>query len=78
MQQLTVKTLFDVLKKKLKEHPEIANKKIAISDDNEGNSYHGLFYAITFDPNSVRECIEYSNGVSDSDTQDPNELVLLG
>lgn len=78
MAQLTVKDLAILIAKQLKEHPEIANKKIVISDDNEGNSYHGLFYGFTFDEDDVNNVIQFSNGVSDSETNNPKELVILG
>jgi len=78
MQQLTVKELAKHIVALLKEHPECADKKIAISDDNEGNSYHGLFYAFTFDEKDIKNVIEYSNGISDSETEEPSELVILG
>lgn len=45
MQQLTVKTLLELCKKEIKKGN--GDKLIVISDDNEGNGFHGLFYAFT-------------------------------
>lgn len=78
MQQMTVQMLANHLDEMLKKHPEIANKLIVISDDNEGNGYHGMFYGLTCDSKSVKETIQYSNGVYDSNSDNPKQLVILG
>lgn len=78
MEQLTVQQLCNHLKMLLTNHPEIANKKIVISDDNEGNGYHGLFYGVTFNEKQIKEVVECSNGVYDSQSDNPTEIVLLG
>ena len=78
MQQMTVKGLLDHLKGLVKKHPEVADKFIVVGDDNEGNGFHGMFFGITYDEKTVKDCIEFSNGVSDSCYDDPKELVILG
>lgn len=45
MQQLTVKKLLELCKQAVKNG--LGDKKIVISDDNEGNGYHGMFYGFT-------------------------------
>ena len=76
--QISVKELATHLIKVLKEHPEIADKLIVVGDDNEGNGFHGLFYGLTFSTDDVKQCIEYSNGVYDSVSDNPSKIVILG
>lgn len=45
MNQITVKELLELCKQAVKEGH--GAKHIVISDDNEGNGYHGLFYGFT-------------------------------
>lgn len=78
MKQITVGELIKQLTLACKQDPKITNKKIIIPDDNEGNGYHGMYFTITSDPQQVKENIDFSNGVYDTDTEDPNELVILG
>ena len=78
MNQITVGELIEQLTLACKQDPKITNKKIIIADDEEGNSYHGMYFTITSDPNAVKESIDFSNGIYDTDTEDPNELVILG
>lgn len=70
--QFTVKELYlhlgDVLSKK----PSLANKKIVISDDNEGNGFHGMFFGITDDVKGMEDL------VYDSTTTNPKDFVILG
>lgn len=78
MEQLTVGQLIKHLQMVAKNYPEVLDKYIVVADDNEGNSYHGMFYGLTYDTTAVKETIQYSNGVSDSQVQDPKKLVILG
>lgn len=69
--QITVKELYEFCK------AEIANgngdKFIVISDDNEGNGYHGLFYGFTpVDDDSLMSL------VYDSSHNKPEEIIILG
>lgn len=76
MSQLTVKQLHALLSEEIAKSN--GDKKIVVADDNEGNSYHGLFYGITSDLDKVKENIEYSNGLYDSQEKDLNKIVILG
>ncbi len=78
MEQLTVGMLVKLLVEACHKDPKIAYKKIIISDDTEGNGYHGMYYKPTTDRDEVESAIQFSNGVYDTDTEDPNELVILG
>ena len=78
MQQMTVKMLMAHLQKAIKNHPEIADKQIVVADDTEGNGYHGLFFGLTHDEETIKECIECSNGIYDSDSDNPRDIVILG
>ena len=60
----------------MKADPSIADKIILLSDDDEGNGYHVCYYEVTYDPKTVRECIEFSNGCG-SDV-DPANCVIVG
>lgn len=74
---MTVKELYCDLAKAMLKDPEVAKKEILISDDEEGNSYHGCYYSITSDPNEVKGCIECSNG-ADREITDYSKYVILG
>lgn len=76
MEQMTVLRLYEALKKEIKKGN--GNKLIVISDDNEGNSYHGMFYGVTSDAEEIEDIIVNSNGISDSVTEDVNSIVILG
>ena len=69
MEQMTVKALMEFCKKEI----EAGNgdKIIVISDDNEGNGYHGLFYAFT----PADDFVDY---IYDSQSRDPNKIIVLG
>ena len=75
-QQLTVKKLSAWLNKLVKEGH--GDKFIIISDDTEGNNYHGMFFTPTYDEQTVRECIECSNGIYETNEENPANLVILG
>lgn len=76
MSQLTVKQLHALLSEEITKGN--GDKKIVVADDNEGNSFHGLFYGITSEPNDIKENIENSNGIYDSQERDLNKIVILG
>lgn len=69
-EQITVKELYELCK------AEIArgngNKFIVISDDNEGNGYHGLFYG--FAPVDDTNLLL----IYDSTSKTPEEIIVLG
>ena len=73
MRQLTIKDLKRFVDKQIEKGNE--DKFIVISDDNEGNSYHGLFYQFTDD---IGEIKMLSDMIYDSVEVDPNKIVILG
>lgn len=77
MAQMTLKELYFQLLDEIHNKGN-GDKVIVIADDNEGNAYHGMFYGITSDPETVKESIEASNGLYDSAVEDYNKIVILG
>ena len=78
MEQMTLGKLIQELLAIYNADPKNRYKKIIVADDEEGNGYHGMYYSPTTDAQIVQEAIEASNGVYDTDTEDPNELIILG
>ena len=76
MKQLTVLNLFKLLEEEVRNGN--GNKVIVVADDNEGNAFHGLFYGITSELNDIKENIENSNGIYDSQERDLKKIVILG
>lgn len=72
MKQLTINELLKFCQQQVKKGN--GNKKIVISDDNEGNGYHGLFYAFTEIDEDEKEYYQ----IYDSETDDINEIIVLG
>ena len=68
--QLTVKDLYKLCKEEIDNGN--GNKKIVISDDNEGNGFHGLFYGFT-----PMEDI-WEDMVYDSQTKSAKDTIILG
>lgn len=70
---MTVKELYDDL------HQEIlagnGDKTILISSDDEGNSYHTLWYTVQ---SNVDEIKKIKEGTWFHDDDNPEEVVLLG
>ena len=75
--QMTVRELILDIKKIAEKDKSIYDKEILLSDDEEGNSYHGCYYSFTSDPKDVKECIECSNG-ADRKIDDYSKYVILG
>lgn len=71
MEQLTVKDLYLMCKQVVEQG--YGDRKIVISDDNEGNGFHGLFYGLC-----TSDIEQYVDEIYDSTTTDPNEIVILG
>lgn len=76
MKQLTVLDLFKLLEQEVRNGN--GNKSIVVADDNEGNAFHGLFYGITSELTDIKENIENSNGIYDSQERDLKKIVILG
>lgn len=68
--QITVKELYKLCKAEIAKGN--GNKFIVISDDNEGNGYHGLFYGFA-DANDDILSLIY-----DSTAKTPEEIIVLG
>ena len=69
MDQMTIQKLYELCAKQIQKGN--GNKYIAISDDNEGNGYHGLFYGFSDSKELIDE-------VYDSCETNPNKLIILG
>lgn len=52
------------------------DKKIVISDDNEGNGYHGLFYGFTAFEESEQEYL--GSMIYDTQEKDCKKTIMLG
>ena len=74
---MTLKQLLIHIKKAVDKDKSILDKEVLISDDDEGNGYHGMYYAPTCDAKTVRECIEFSNGAT-VDIDDYSKFIILG
>lgn len=70
MAQMTIERLCELCKMQVQAGN--GKKKIVISDDNEGNGYHGLFYGFT----PVTE--EFEDDIYDSLGKSPDDTVILG
>lgn len=68
--QMTVNDLFELCKKAIRKGH--GNKNIVLSDDNEGNGYHGMFYGFA----EVTEGFEYE--IYDSVTNSARDTIILG
>lgn len=68
--QLTVKELLELCQEQMEMGN--ADKVIVVSDDNEGNGYHGLFYGFTEDPSP------FEGDIYDSAEKDIDKLIILG
>lgn len=80
-EQLTIRTLYEYCQREMKKGN--GDKKIVISDDNEGNGFHGLFFAFTElkrTPQGIygEEIREYINSIYDSEETNPDNLIILG
>lgn len=68
--QITVKELYKLCKAEIAKGN--SDKFIVISDDNEGNGYHGLFYGFT----PVDE--NYISYIYDSQHMSSEDTIVLG
>lgn len=70
MDQLTVKELLKYCQAEIQKGN--GDKHIVVSDDNEGNGFHGLFYAFT-------NCTEeYQDEIYDSRYSNEKDTIILG
>lgn len=70
MEQMTIAMLAELCQREIKAGN--GNKKIVVSDDNEGNGYHGLFYGFT------TELEDFKDEIYDSAEENIDNLVILG
>lgn len=70
MEQMTIEKLYELCK--MQAQAGNGKKKIVISDDNEGNGYHGLFYGFT--PVTA----EFEDDIYDSLSKSSDDTVILG
>ena len=70
---ITIKELYEDLRQEILAGN--ADKTILISSDDEGNSYHTLWYTIQSDVDEIKE-IKKSTWFHDDN--DPEEVVLVG
>ena len=72
MPQLTIKKLKALCDKEIKKGN--GERMIVISDDNEGNGFHGLFYGFTL----INKDEESLYPINDSVSENINEVIILG
>ncbi len=74
MEVITVRKLKDLCNEQIRKGN--GDKKILISDDDEGNGYHSLFFPFTDKPKDVKMLLDstYHEYYGDK----PEELVILG
>lgn len=68
--QMTISRLFELCKKEIQKGN--GDKNIVISDDNEGNGFHGMFYGFTKIDEITQDLIY------DSHTNSPSDTIILG
>ena len=76
MEQVTVEKLFKYLAYLMGKG--YGNKKVIVTDDNEGNGYHGAFFLGVHKPEEVAELTEDGDLIYDSVEEDPNNCVIIG
>lgn len=80
--QHTVKQLYEELGELIKAGH--GDRALVISDDNEGNGYHGMFYSPSLGEELIESAAECGfptdgiEGLYDSAVTDPKKLVVIG
>ena len=78
--QMTVKKLLKLCQEEVKKGN--GDQFIVVADDNEGNSYHGMFYgfsdAIELDIQAREFGGSIENDIYDSCYTKPEEIIILG
>ena len=69
MEQMTIEMLAKLCQAEIKKGN--GKKKLVISDDNEGNGYHGMYYGFT-------DAKEFEGEIYDSTEENVNNLMILG
>lgn len=70
--QMTVRQLKKLVDAEIKNGN--GNRMIVISDDNEGNGFHGMFYGFTTIEPHEKDLFN----IYDSCSEEPNEIIILG
>lgn len=73
IKQVTVKELADSLNSLVERG--FGDKKIVLSDDNEGNGFHGCFFTTTSDKESIKHFVK---SLSDSAEMNPDNIIIIG
>lgn len=73
MKTVTVKDLLEACKEQVKKGN--GNKAVLLSNDDEGNGFHTLYYLFTDNKKSIKQ---YADAYMFHDDNDPNKVVLLG
>lgn len=71
MKEITVRDLARACEKQIKKGN--GDKAILISDDDEGNGFHTLFYSFCDDKEYIAECLEIEH-----DHHTIDDVVILG
>lgn len=72
MEQITVEQLAALCLQEIKKGN--GNRKIVISDDNEGNGFHGLFFGFT----QIKKSEVDAFYIYDSQEEDYKKVIVLG
>lgn len=74
MKQKTVRDLYEACKKQI----EAGNgdKHLVVSGDNEGNSYHGMFYLLT--PITEEDKDDYRELICDNNERNLENIIIVG
>ena len=73
---MTVKELYEHCKVEI--NLGNGNRSVIISDDDEGNGYHDLFYPFLRDPRMIKECLDSTYSWNNVPETDPEKMIILG
>lgn len=77
MGTITVEKLYNYLKNAIAKDPTLKDKKIMLSDDDEGNGYHEMFYLLTTGQDA-KECFTICYGEKSVKEGEYDDYVILG
>jgi len=70
---MTIKELRDLCNTEIKRNN--GNRKVFLSDDEEGNGYHELFYSFLVNSDEIADIQKYSFGLEE---ENPDKIAILG
>lgn len=74
MEQIKLKELFEACRVLMK--AGYGEKSLVMSDDNEGNGYHGMFYTLTvITPENVDGFVGF---IDDNNEADIHNIIVVG